>query len=112
CNPPPSGECSFSPPVSTPMNTPTEQSRISHWIESVWHDVRFSLRSLRRAPVFTATVVATLALCIGANTAIISVLYGLVLKPLPYRDAGQIVDIYNMRPKAGQMHLGMGVPQY
>ncbi|MBS0631474.1 MAG: ABC transporter permease [Verrucomicrobia bacterium] len=94
------------------MKTPSEQAWISNWLESVWHDVRFSLRSLRRSPAFTATVVATLALCIGANTAIISVLYGLVLKPLPYPHPEQIVDVYNMRPKAGQMHLGVGAAQY
>jgi predicted permease len=93
-------------------NSTTEQPRLANWIESFWRDLRFSFRSLRRAPAFTATVVATLALCIWANTAIFSVLYGLVLKPLPFRDAGQIVDVYNMRPKAGQMHQNVSVVQY
>ena len=82
------------------------------WLEHLWRDLRFSSRSLRRSPAFSAAVVATLALCIGANTSIISVLYGLVLKPLPFRNADQIVDIYNMRPKAGQMHQSVSVAQY
>ena len=72
-------------------------------LEHVWRDVRFSLRSLRRSMTFSAAVVATLALCIGANLAILSVLYGLILKPLPFPDAGQIVDVYNSRPKVGQL---------
>lgn len=82
------------------------------WAENLWRDLRFSVRSLRRSLVFSLAVIATLALCIWANTAVLSVLYGLVLKPLPFRDAGQIVDVYSMRPKAGQMHQRMGVAQY
>ena len=82
------------------------------WLEHLARDLRFSLRSLRRAPVFSTAVVATLALCIGANTSIVSVLYGLVLKPLPFRDPGQLVAIYNMRPKAGQLNQSVSVAQY
>ncbi|MBL9194085.1 MAG: ABC transporter permease [Opitutaceae bacterium] len=81
-------------------------------LEHVWRDVRFSLRSLRRSMTFSAAVVATLALCIGANLAILSVLYGLILKPLPFPDAGQIVDVYNSRPKVGQLKQQLGVGQY
>ncbi|MEO6876179.1 MAG: ABC transporter permease [Opitutaceae bacterium] len=82
------------------------------WLGNLWGDVRFSLRTLRRSPAFSATIVATLALCIGANTAILSALYGLVLKPLPFPDPGQIVDVYNTRPKAGQMHQNVSLGQY
>ena len=82
------------------------------WLEHLVRDLRFSLRSLRRSPAFSAAVVATLALCIGANASIFSVLYGLVLKPLPFRDSGQIVDVYNMRPKAGEMHTPLSPAQY
>jgi predicted permease len=81
-------------------------------LETFWRDLRFSTRSLRKSRAFTATVVATLALCIWANTAVLSVLYGLVLKPLPFHDAEQIVDVYNTRPKAGQPNLQLGVGQY
>jgi len=82
------------------------------WLEALGRDLRFSFRSLRRSPAFSAAVILTLALCIGANTSIFSVLYGLVLKPLPFRDAGQIVDVYNMRPKAGEMHTTLSPAQY
>src|SRR5687768_12927148 len=61
------------------------------WLEHAARDVRFSFRSLRRSPVFSLTVVATLALCIGANTSIVSVLYGLIIRPLPFPNPGQIV---------------------
>src|SRR6186713_883983 len=56
----------------------------TRWLEHGGRDLRFSFRSLRRSPVFSLAVVATLALCIGANTSIVSVLYGLILKPLPF----------------------------
>ena len=68
-------------------------------------DLRFALRTLRRQPAFTATVVITLALGIGANTAIFSVINGVLLRPLPYRDADRIVFIKEGRPKMGP---GMG----
>jgi predicted permease len=82
------------------------------WLELRWKELRFIVRSLRRAPGFTAAVVATLALCIGANTTVLSVLYGLILKPLPFRDAGQLVEIYNSQPNAGQPKMMTSVAQY
>jgi predicted permease len=82
------------------------------WLEDTGRDLRFSFRSLRRAPAFTAAVVVTLALCIGANTTVFSVLYGMVLKPLPVPDGGQVVGVFNMRPKEGQMNQQVSVAQY
>src|SRR5436190_24273768 len=58
------------------------------------NDVRHALRSFLKAPGFTIVAVATLALGVGANTAIFSVLYALVLKPLPYRDPGRLVVVW------------------
>jgi predicted permease len=82
------------------------------WLGNLGRDLRFSFRSLRRAPGFSAAVIVTLALCIGANTAILSVLYQLLLKPLPFRDPGQLVQIYNAYPKSGLARHRVSVAQY
>jgi hypothetical protein len=58
-------------------------------------DFRYALRTLRRQPAFTLVAVLTLTLGIGANTAIFTLLYQALLRPLPYRDAGRLVFISN-----------------
>ena len=58
------------------------------------NDIRVAARSLRRAPAFTATTVLTLALAAGANAAIFAVAYGVLLKPLPFRDADRLVAVW------------------
>jgi predicted permease len=58
------------------------------------HDIRFALRIVTKAPAFTAIIVGTLALAIGANTALFSVVNGVLLNPLPYRDSSRLVALY------------------
>ncbi|HEU0138636.1 MAG TPA: ABC transporter permease [Bryobacteraceae bacterium] len=65
------------------------------WLEQLTQDIRYALRTLRRQPAFTAVVVATLALGIGMNTAVFSVLNTVLFRPLPYPDAGRLIWLAN-----------------
>ena len=68
---------------------------------TLFRNLRRSVRGLRRAPGFTLAAVATLALGIGANTAVFSVLDALILRPLPYADAGRLVLVWDQLLKLG-----------
>jgi putative ABC transport system permease protein len=69
------------------------------WLEHLIRDVRHGLRSLRRAPIFAAVAIVTLALGIGANTAVFSVVNAVLLKPLPYKDGSRLVWLWSTDPK-------------
>jgi putative ABC transport system permease protein len=68
------------------------------FVDSVGRDLRYALRSLSRRPAFTSAAVLTLALGIGATTAIFSVVYSVLLKPLPYPNADELVRIRHVAP--------------
>src|SRR6185295_8466465 len=63
------------------------------WVESLAQDVRYALRMLRQSPAFTSVAVLSLALGIGANTAIFTFLDALLLRTLPIRNAGELVEV-------------------
>jgi hypothetical protein len=64
---------------------------LAPWIESVWQDVRIGARMMRRSPVATLVAVATMAIGIGANTGVYSLIDGAMLKPMPVADADRLV---------------------
>jgi predicted permease len=72
--------------------------RAGAWLETFVQDVRFGLRLLRKSPGFTAVAVLILGLGIGANTAVFSIINGLMLRTLPVRDPGRLVELLHQYP--------------
>ena len=75
-------------------------------------NLRFALRMLRKQPVFTAVAVVTLALGIGANTAIFSLVYQILLRPLPYGHADRLVFVWNSYPGSNLPQASVSIPDY
>lgn len=74
------------------------EARGISFIEVVLQDTRYAVRTLRKSPAFTTAAVLTLALGIGANTAIFTLIDGILLKPLPYRNPDQLIDLNHTAP--------------
>ena len=75
-------------------------------------DLRYSFRQLRKAPGFTTTALATIAICLGANLAIFAVINSILLRPLPFPNADRLVTIYNTYPNAGVQNDGASIANY
>src|SRR5438034_2928317 len=75
-------------------------------------DVRFALRTMRKQPIFSLVAILTLTLGIGANTAIFSLLYQVLLRPLPYPAADRLVFIWNTYPLMNLVQAGVSIPDY
>jgi len=80
----------------------TRDMDVAAWLDGTLRNVRLALRSLAKTPGFTATVVLTLALGIGANSAVFSAIDAVLLKPLPFPDADQLMRLEQQRPKVSQ----------
>jgi predicted permease len=81
-------------------------------MESLIHDLKFSLKLLWKDKGFSATAIATLAVCIGANAAIFSVISAVVLRPLQVPEPDRLISMINSYPKAGVQRASNGVPDY
>ena len=81
-------------------------------MDRLLQDLRFAVRLLLKDRAFTLTTVATLALCVAANTAIFAVVHTVLLKPLPFSQPEQLAVIYNSYPGAGALRASNGVPDY
>jgi putative ABC transport system permease protein len=81
-------------------------------LDTLFQDVRYGLRTLRKNASFTAVAVLTLALGIGANTAIFSVVHAVLLNPLPYNHPERIVVIWESNPAAGFNQFAVSPPNY
>ena len=95
-----------------------EQTRQAHRerrtlpsLESLMQDVRFALRQLRRSPGFTTAAMLTLALGIGANTAVFSLFDTVLLHPLPYHDPASLMLVTESEPSQGQDELGVAIQE-
>ena len=81
-------------------------------LANLLQDLRYSLRTLASKPSFAFIAVLTLALGIGANTAIFSVIHGMYLRPLPYPGGDRLVSVYNTYPKMGLEFAGTSIPDF
>jgi putative ABC transport system permease protein len=68
-------------------------------------DIRYAARMFTKSPAVSCVMVLSLALAIGANTAIFSVVYGVLLRPLPYTRADQLVVVNEVNPRGGRMNF-------
>src|SRR2546428_987084 len=81
-------------------------------MDGILHDLRCAIRSLRQAPAFSVVAVVTLALGIGANAAIFTVIRAVLLKSLPYADADRLVLLGETRPDASNYGGAISAPNY
>jgi putative ABC transport system permease protein len=86
--------------------------RMGYHLEILWQDIRSGLRWMRRSPGFTAVAVISLALGIGANTAIFSVVQAILLRPLPFADPDRLALIWQNSRQSPEMQIPLAYPNY
>ena len=88
------------------------QARGLHVFDVIVEDVRYALRLMRKTPAFTATALATVAICLGANLAVFAVVDSVLLRPLPFPESERLVKVFNSYPKAGVPNDGVSLTNY
>ncbi|HZR26115.1 MAG TPA: ABC transporter permease [Vicinamibacterales bacterium] len=81
------------------------QEKRSMRLESMWQDIRYAVRAYAKTPTFTLAVIATLALGIGASTAIFSMVNGILLEPLPLQDPSRLIYVNEVNPVGNRMSV-------
>lgn len=81
-------------------------------IDTLFQDLHYGLRRLAAKPGFSVAALLTLALAIGANTLVFSLINGIFLTPLPYRNDAALIDLNNSYPKMGLAFAGVSIPDY
>ena len=90
----------------------TREARGITWVDELIQDIRYGARTLGKNPGYALLAVLTLGLGIGANTAIFSVINGVLLKPLPYEHGDRLVVVRQSAPLSGQNTLGVAIAEY
>lgn len=88
------------------------EARGLHVFDELARELRYSFRLLRKSAGFTAAAVLTLAICLGANLTIFAVIDAILIRPLPFANAGRLVTMYNTYPKAGVERDGASLTNY
>jgi putative ABC transport system permease protein len=94
-----SGGCELRNEGTHQVREQVREERLANWLHSVISDCRYGARQLHKSPGATAIMVFTLALAIGATTAIFSVVYGVLLQPLPYTEPNRIMALFEVNSK-------------
>jgi predicted permease len=88
------------------------KARGLQFLDELRRELRYAARWLRKTPGFTLTALLTLAICLGANLTIFAIIDSVLLRPLPFPEAGRLVTIFNTYPKAGVDRDGSSITNY